>query len=244
MNGFSHSLNSYRELRQRQRRDELMDQPTIGEVEHRQALAGLARINWLSNSSGIFWPPLRRLADTLDHPLRVLDVACGGGDVTIALAQRARRAGLACEFTGCDMSAVALAVARDRADAARLPVTFSQLNVLESPLSDDFDAIICSLFLHHVDEPDAETLLRSMAGATRRMVLVNDLARSRYGYFLAQVVARILSRSHVVHVDGPLSVAGAFTPDEAVALSLRAGLTGATVRRHWPERFLLEWHKS
>ncbi len=221
-----------------------MDQPTIGEVEHRRALAGLARINWLSNSSGIFWPPLRQLADELDRPLRVLDVACGGGDVTISLAHRARRAGLAWEFAGCDMSAVALTVARDRADAAGLPVTFMQLNVLESPLPDDFDAIICSLFLHHLDEPDAETLLRNMAGATRRMVLVNDLARSRCGYFLAQVVARIVSRSHVVHVDGPLSVAGAFTPDEAVALALRAGLAGATVRRRWPERFLLEWRRA
>ena len=244
MNGFSRWLNSYRELRRRQRRDEWMDQPEIGEVEHRHALAGLARINRLSNSSGIFWPPLRRLASELGRPLRVLDVACGGGDVTIALAQRARRAGLACEFAGCDLSAVALAVARDRADNAGVPIEFIQLNVLESPLPNDFDAIICSLFLHHLDEPDAESLLRSMAGATQRMVLVNDLARSQIGYFLAEVVGRILTRSHVVHVDGPLSVAGAFTPDEAVALAERAELSGATVRRHWPQRFLLEWRKS
>ena len=221
-----------------------MDRPDVGETEHRHALAALSRINWLSDSSGIFWPALRRLARETGRPLRVLDLACGGGDVTIALARRARRAGIACEFVGCDLSPVALEVARARAAEAGMAVDFFQLNVLESPLPRDFDAIICSLFLHHLDEEQAEPLLRRMAEATRRMVLVNDLARSRIGYFLAEVVGRLVTRSPIVHLDGPLSVAGAFTPAEALALATKAGLPGATVTNHWPWRFLLEWKKA
>lgn len=221
-----------------------MDRPDVDAAEHRHALAALARINWLSDSSGIFWPALQRLAREVGRPLRVLDLACGGGDVTIALARRARRAGVACEFAGCDLSPVALEVARSRAKEAGMSVDFFQLNVLESPLPSDFDAIICSLFLHHLDESQAEPLLRRMAEATRRMVLVNDLARSRIGYFLAEVVGRLVTRSPIVHVDGPLSVAGAFTPAEALALAAKAGLSGATVSRHWPWRFLLKWKKA
>ena len=108
-----------------------MDQPDVDAAEHRHALAALARINWLSDSSGIFWPALRRLAREVGRPVRVLDLACGGGDVTIALARRARRAGLAGEFAGCDLSPVALEVARSRAEAAGMSVEFFQLNAKE-----------------------------------------------------------------------------------------------------------------
>jgi hypothetical protein len=61
---------------------------------------------------------------------------------------------------------------------------------------------------------------------------------------LACAGTRLLSRSPVVHVDGPRSVAAAFTPAEALDLAQRAGLTGATVVRRWPCRFLLTWRRE
>jgi hypothetical protein len=75
-------------------------------------------------------------------------------------------------------------------------------------------------------------------------VLVNDLRRSRIGLALAHVVTRLLTTSSVVHTDGPLSVRAAFTTQEALALAERAGLTGPTVRRIWPFRWLLTWKRS
>jgi hypothetical protein len=97
------------------------------------------------------------------------------------------------------------------------------------------------LFLHHLDEPQAVALLARMAGAARRLVLVNDLNRSRAGYLLAWAGTRLLSTSAVVHTDGPLSVEGAFTIAEATALAEKAGLTGARVEPRWPCRWLLQW---
>jgi len=117
------------------------------------------------------------------------------------------------------------------------------LDALNDDLPAGFDIITCSLFLHHLDEPDAERLLRKLGTAAGRLVLVNDLARSRRGYLLAWAGTRILSRSPIVHVDGPLSVEGAFTPVEALDLAQRAGLSGATVRRRWPFRYLLRWSR-
>jgi hypothetical protein len=60
---------------------------------------------------------------------------------------------------------------------------------------------------------------------------------------LAYVGTRLLSASPIVHVDGPLSVAAAFTCVEAQELARRAGLEGATVARRWPFRFLLTWSR-
>lgn len=232
-------------LGQRDLQPELMDQPQLDPLEHALALLGLARVNWFSRSDAILWPTLRSFAlEQKGDPLRVLDVACGGGDVTCALAKRARRAGLNVMLAGCDLSDTALSVARKQAASSGETIEFFQHDVLSAPLPARFDVVICSLFLHHLDEAEAVAVLRSMSQAARRAVLVNDLVRSRSGYLLAVLGTRLLSRSRIVHIDGPLSVAGAFTPQEALQLSEQAGLNGATVSRHWPQRFLLTWSRS
>ena len=221
-----------------------MDDPGLDPTEHARALRGLGRINWFSRSAAILWPSIARLArDRAGRPIRVLDLASGGGDVPIALARRAASAGLTVEVEGSDASAEAVRFATSQAEASGAPVPFRVLDALRDPIPAGFDVVSCSLFLHHLDRPDAARLLRSMAGAAARMVLVNDLARSRVGYGLAWVGCRLLSRSPVVHHDGPVSVAAAFTPAEALDLARESGLDGATVARRWPERFLLAWSR-
>ena len=93
-----------------------MDQPGLDATEHAFALRGLGRINRISRSAAIYWPELRRLAKTRDSkPLRVLDLASGGGDVPIALACRAIRSGLDILIDGCDKSGEAMQFAAERA---------------------------------------------------------------------------------------------------------------------------------
>ena len=102
---------------------------------------------------------------------------------------------------------------------------------------------MCTLFLHHLSSEDARGLLQRMRHSARRLVLVDDLCRNRVGYVLAWAGGRLLTRSEIVHTDGPLSVRAAFTIEEVRQLAHDAGLIGARIRRHWPERFLLSWKK-
>jgi 2-polyprenyl-3-methyl-5-hydroxy-6-metoxy-1,4-benzoquinol methylase len=176
--------------------------------------------------------------------LRLLDVATGGGDVPLRLWQRAQKAGLRLAVDGCDRSACAIGHARANAAYHGADVRFFEWDALNGPLPGGYDVIVSSLFLHHLDEGPAVDLLRRMAAAARQLVLINDLERSVAGLLLAYVGTRLLSASPVVHVDGPLSVAAAFTGREALALAQRAGLTGATVERRWPFRFLLTWRPT
>jgi 2-polyprenyl-3-methyl-5-hydroxy-6-metoxy-1,4-benzoquinol methylase len=224
-------------LARRHRQPELMDDPALDPAEHRRALAGLARINAVSGSAKVLWPALRKLAVQLNRPLRVLDIATGRGDVPLALLRHAERENRPITFAGCDLSAVAIEVANRAASA----VKFFTLDVLNDPLPDGFDAFTCSLFLHHLDEPDVIALLKKMRTANPRLILVNDLERSRFNYLAVWVASRLFSRSRVVHADGPISIRGAFTVAEMKAMAEAAGLTGATVRTRFPCRMLLEW---
>ena len=232
-------------LGERNRQPEWMDQPGIDAAAHDEALQGLRRINAISGAVGSLFTPIQALAVALNlsRPLRILDVACGGGDNTIALAERCRKRGLAVQIDGCDLNPQAVAIASRQAAGGSLGGTFFQADVLVDPLPADYDVIVCSLFLHHLEDADAIELLRRLGQSSRHLVLVNDLIRSPLGYGLAWVGCRLLSRSPIVHFDGPVSVQGAFRMEEALDLAARAGLEGATIRRSWPERFLLSWQR-
>ncbi len=231
------------EAAERQREPEIMDQPGLDEREHFEALAGLRRINRLSNSAGILWPPIRDLAREVARPLRVLDVATGGGDIPIQLGQRARQSGIDLAVEGCDLSPQALDYARARARENKVDVRFFQLDVLAQELPSHYDVLTSSLFLHHLEEDQAVDLLRRMARAAGRMLLINDLVRSPAGLAAAYLVSRVVTRSRVVHVDAPLSVKAAFTIAEARHLARRAGLERVKIARRWPFRFLLTWRR-
>jgi 2-polyprenyl-3-methyl-5-hydroxy-6-metoxy-1,4-benzoquinol methylase len=232
-------------LRARHRRPELMDDPGLHPAEHRRALAGLARLNVWSRSAASLWPPVRALADsTSGRPVRVLDVATGAGDVPVGLWRRAKRAGIPIEISGCDVSPVAVAAADRRARSAGADMAFFVHDAVRDPLPGGFDVVTCSLFLHHLSDEDGVALLAAMGRAAGRLVMVSDLARGPLNLALVWLATRVLTRSPVVRVDGPLSVRAAFTPAEALCLAERAGLTGATVERRRPCRFLLSWRRG
>jgi 2-polyprenyl-3-methyl-5-hydroxy-6-metoxy-1,4-benzoquinol methylase len=232
------------DVRQRRLQPEIMDQPDLDRGLHVEALRGLERINLVSGSARLLWPALERLARQAGPAgLRVLDVATGAGDVPLRLWRRARRTGLPLRIDGCDRSDCALNHARRRAREQQADVRFFEWDALGGPLPESYDVLISSLFLHHLADEEAVGLLRRMGWAARRLVLINDLERSLAGWFFAYLGTRVLSASPVVHTDGTLSVAAAFTRQEALNLAHRAGLWGATVQRRWPFRFLLAWSR-
>lgn len=231
-------------LAQRRRCPEIMDQPDLDCARHNHALHGLARINYLSDSAGILWPELAAEARVIaPRTLRILDIATGGGDVPIRLWRRAHRAGFDWHLEGCDISPIAVEHARARAEHVGAPVRFFEYDALSGPPLSGYDAVTCSLFLHHLDEPQVLALLHRMAEMASRLVLVSDLQRGWTAWFLTHIFTRLLTTSHVVHVDGPRSIEAAFTREEAQVLADRVGLSGAQVHRRWPFRWLLSWRR-
>lgn len=237
---------------------ELMDDPDLPEAEHLKALTALRRINALSFTAAGLAREVETLAgpvsgegptEVLTDALTVVDVACGGGDVTLDLAARlARSRSLAADVhvIGIDVSPRAVDRARGLAGtagsvaAARL--TFTEHDIVAAGCP-PCDVAVSSLFLHHLDDEVAVTLLESMAAAARLGIVISDLVRSRLGLALAVVGTTVLSGSRVARVDGPRSVRAARTPAEYRRLLDAAGLTTARIRRTWPERVLLTWSR-
>lgn len=222
---------------------ELMDDPGLDAGEHQRALTGLARLNALSRADAILWPGVASLARSLDRPVRLLDVACGSGDVPLALTRRARARGISIDLTACDISERALSMARSRANDQGIALRTIALDIVKAAPSERFDLVTCSLFLHHLDAAAAAAALRHMAEATETMLLVSDLRRTQLGLGLAWAASRTTTRSPVVHVDAVRSARAAWSADELHTLADKAGLRGAHVRPAWPQRMLLTWRQ-
>ena len=234
------------------RQAELMDDPSLATADHLHALSALARINAFSGTAGQLAAAIQRLtADA--RPLEVVDIACGGGDVTMALARRLARLRLKQRrdghkpgicVTGIDVSQRAVDHATARAptvDGAEVAFAVRDVVADGCPAC---DVAVTSLFLHHLDDPDAVRVLEALAAAARIGVVISDLLRSRAGLVLAMVGTTVLSSSRVARVDGPLSVRAARTLSEYRDLFDRAGLHGAVIRRAWPERAVITWRRE
>ena len=231
-----------RNLQQRDLRPEIMDQPGVERRRHEHALRGLARVNALSRIAAGTWRPIGDLAARRGlRKMSICDLACGGGDVSLGLVRRAQAAGIDARLTGYDLSPTAIEHARRQAEKESLPADFVMRDLFAEPPEGPYDVAVCTLFLHHLDDARAVDLLSLMRRIARRLVVVNDLLRKPLGYAAAQVVCRMISTSDIVRLDGPQSVAAAFSLDEARRLAESAGLRHANLRRTWPFRFLLDW---
>jgi 2-polyprenyl-3-methyl-5-hydroxy-6-metoxy-1,4-benzoquinol methylase len=234
-------------LAERDRQPELMDQPGLDAEIHQHALRALGFTNTVSGTSRQVWRGIAaaNILPPDGQPLRILDIAAGGGDVLIGVIKLAARHKIAIEAHWCDINPTAVAYAEQTAvNAGITNAKFSQLDVLSDPIPQGYDVVMCTLFLHHLSDDNIRHVLRRMAQAAAKCVVVDDLCRNRLGYLYAWAGGRLLTRSRIVHTDGPLSVRAAFTIGEIRQLAHDAGLDGAQFHRHWPQRFLMTWKKS
>ena len=219
-----------------------MDQPGLDPGRVSQALEGLTRINALSFSTAALWREIRaEVPADSSALLSLLDVATGAGDIPIGLLRRAHRAGIPLAVEACDKNPAMVALAAERAARAGCAIRFFVQDVCGDLPTRRYDVVTCSLFLHHLTDEAALLLLQRLAAATGRLLLVSDLDRSLGGWLLARTATRLLTRSRIVHADGPRSVENAFSMAEIDTLVAQAGLPGARLRRQWPQRWLLSW---
>lgn len=231
-------------LQCRQLEPEWMDDPDIDPKLLAGAFAGLRRVNTFATSRWAIRRHLREVAKTAQQPIRVLDLGSGTGDVALWLTRKALADGVDVVVDGCDLSPLAVEKSNAMADELGSASRFFAADLTQDELPNDYDFAISSLFFHHLEEADVVGLLGKVRAAVRRGVFFDDLRRTSLGYWTAQAGCRLLSRSPVVHADGPSSVRAAFTINEFRCLAEQAGMTGVTFERQWPQRFLMVWQAS
>jgi SAM-dependent methyltransferase len=229
----------------RTRVPEIMDDPQLEPKRHQAALQGLERLNTFSSGLSVISGPIKDLSrQGHGRTLRILDIASGGGDLPLGLADLARKTGIPLEIVGSDCSPTAIEFAQQKAQRLKRNVKFIQLDALKDDLPNDFDIISTSLFTHHLDPEEVICLLTKAHRATQSLVIVNDLERSVINFGLVWLATRLLTHSDVVWHDGPVSVRAAYTKSEFEELAKQAGLKQYRITAKFPCRFQFVASKS
>jgi 2-polyprenyl-6-hydroxyphenyl methylase/3-demethylubiquinone-9 3-methyltransferase len=118
--------------------------------------------------------------------LRVLDIGCGGGLISEAVAR------LSGEVTGIDASALNIAIAQQHAERGGLVIDYRQ--GLAEDLSGTWDVILCLEVVEHVADP--ALLCRTLAKLCRPggLVVLATLSKTIKSFLLAIVGAEYVLR--------------------------------------------------
>lgn len=171
-------------------------------------------------------PPRVRFIDQACGGLqgkRALDVGCGGGILTEALAARGAQA------SGIDLAQAALDVARDHAAKSALQIDYraiaAEVLALESPAS--FDLVCCLEMLEHV--PDPASVVRACAQLVKPGgdVVFSTINRNPKSFALAIVGAEYLMN---LIPRGTHDYAKFIRPSELTQWCRQAGLDAVSLR--------------
>lgn len=218
---------------------ELLDAPLHDRAELEQSLDQVAEVNrFLGGRRAI----IRALESLGPAPpaWHILDVGTGSADIPIAIADWARRRGLAVRITATDTHAQMREIASART-RGRVAIAIEAANALDLQYDDaSCDVVLLSLTLHHFERDDQIRALREAARVARRAVIVNELERCRANYLGARLLAATRwRRNRLTRHDGPLSVLRAFTPAELSELARAAGLRVISLRRRYFFRIVM-----
>ena len=173
--------------------------------------------------------------------ISIIDFATGSADVPLAILKWAHARGFDLRIVGVDLHAQTARAARSSSPDPRLQIV--RADALSLPFeANSFDYAITGLFLHHLSDEQAVAVLGAMDRVARRGIIAADLIRTRRAY--AWISLFTLLANPMVRHDAKVSVAQAFSKDEAFALRDRAKLDYLRYFRYFGHRFVLAGQKS
>ena len=214
---------------------EIMDDAAQDFAAFSSALHDLERINRMS----LAYRPTLRWLDALARRtgarrMSVLDVGAGGGDMLARVAEWGARRGVAVELAALDRSPHAEAHARARHPG--LPVRWITADLFDLDPAERFDAAICALFTHHLDDEALVRFLRWMEARARLGWFISDLHRHAIPWATVWASVRLLRMDPMVVHDSTVSIARGFSRADWEGLIARAGVR-AELRWAFPFRW-------
>src|SRR5690606_29359731 len=156
-------------------------------------------------------------------PLPVLDVGAGGGDLSRAIADWARRDGLQVDVTALDADERAIRWASGHDESGRVSYRCAFTTEL-ADAGEVFDVVISNHLLHHLTVEELQGVLADSVRLVRPdgLVIHRDIERSRAAYAAFSAVTlpftRNLLAGSFIRTDGLISIRRSYTAAELAAV--------------------------
>jgi SAM-dependent methyltransferase len=187
---------------------------------------------------------LERASERWAGPVTVLDLSCGRGDLSRAIALWARSASLEVRVHGVERYGRLVQMARDR--QRNLPELTFEPRDLNDPFflqAQQFDYVVSEMGLHREPNDRTALFLKIANRMAKRGLICVDWIRDARPAIALGLLGR-LWKSDVVAHDARVAVERGFRYREAEALRKGAGLNYARLRRHVGYRFSLSGERG
>jgi 2-polyprenyl-3-methyl-5-hydroxy-6-metoxy-1,4-benzoquinol methylase len=216
---------------------EEMDAASTDSATYAICLRDLASVNKVTFTHRPVLQWLKAAAASLPEgrSIRLLDVACGHGDLLRAMARWAEKNKIVLRLEGLDLNPRSAEVAA-AATPSGMDITYHTGDVFAFAPAEKPDLIFSSQFAHHLTDDEVVRLLRWMDHTAGHGWFIADLHRHALAYYGFPLLARAAGWHRIVRQDGQISIARSFRRADWENLLERAGLS-ATIAWRLPFRY-------
>lgn len=198
----------------------------------------LEEIEWINKNLGgtrtSAYPVLSYIQKNLKTDIRIVDIGCGSGDLL-------KKIQLACEgvkkieLIGLDANSNIIGFAK-RKHFKEKKISFVHADIIREPeLIPTADVYVMNLFLHHFEKSNIKIILNKLLSKNPRLIVVNDLERSKLAHWLFSLVCKIKNVSIITFKDGRLSILKGFNRNEMKEMA--SSLSGYKYALNWKWAF-------
>ena len=216
---------------------EIMDDLDMSGKTLINSLDQLANINkWLGGNKTTI-DSLKTILKTnpKDKMISIVDLGCGNGDMLRKVAHFGRKNGYKFDLLGIDANQATIDYAIQL--SANFPeITYKKEDVLSKEFATHtYDIAMCTLFLHHFEDPIALNFIQTLLKNAKIGVVINDLHRHWLAYYLFKLLTSVFG-NEMTREDGLTSILKAFKRKDLDRFSKKINFK-STITWRWAFRY-------
>jgi ubiquinone/menaquinone biosynthesis C-methylase UbiE len=226
-------------LKERSNQPELMDDFQEGSESLQIVFDDINRVNTILGGSSI---TVNAVADLIkanpQESYTIVDMGCGDGHMLRKVAAYCKRHAIAIQLIGIDLNAEALELAKE-ASKAYPEIKYQHRDILELQVADlNCDIVINTLTMHHFTNKDLLIFLKKFNQLARIGVVINDLQRSRWPYYLFKAFSLIFIKTKTAKIDGLISISKGFVKSDLIQYSKSLPEIEHDIQWKWAFRYV------
>ena len=219
---------------------EIMDQSDCNPAKLFRTYRQFKYINQLTSQwRRVYCHILRPAMRKKKRHYQLLDIGCGGGDITFALTKWAEEDQLSLKITAIDNDPRVLDFLEQINDHNGIQFLCTSLNDLYE-VDDQFDFIISNHLVHHLSSTAFNEIMTKCEKMVRIQVIFNDIERSDIAWLSFGCFASLFFHRSYIVTDGLRSIRRSYSKAEAEK-SVRKNWM---IKRYFPYRLLFTYDKE
>lgn len=227
------------DLTKRSEQPELMDDFREGLQALRIVFDDINRVNAILGGNNITINAVARLIkENPKESYTIVDMGCGDGNMLREVARYCRKKNHAIKLIGIDLNQEALQLASE-ASKDYPEIEYQHRDILGIQSTDlNCDIVINTLCMHHFLDKDLLTFLKKFNELAGIGVVINDLQRSRWAYYLFKLFSLIFIKTKTAQIDGLISISKGFVKSDLIQYSDRLLLVQHEIKWKWAFRYV------